>query len=204
MILFCRGFRRLRAASDFPSDGKVTKGSPGDAADGLRLRIAPPRSIGPLSPGPPLRGTDPAGLWSSQRRGGVGIECGTTPLAAGAVGNGMCRGDGNKCAFVIVVSKLRGGGTAADPAPTGQQRQNGGAGRKTPPWGRLYAFRAPVGPEGNVKCTPGFHAPDLPTQRAVVCPPYGGPGGKANMGTLTCPSEPSPGSVLPTLPLRAK
>ena len=24
------GFRRLRAASDFPSDGKVTKGSPGD------------------------------------------------------------------------------------------------------------------------------------------------------------------------------
>ena len=26
------GFRRLRAASDFPSDGKVTKGSPGDGS----------------------------------------------------------------------------------------------------------------------------------------------------------------------------
>ena len=31
-------------------DGKVTKGSPGDAADG---HFVP---IGPLSPGPPLRG----------------------------------------------------------------------------------------------------------------------------------------------------
>ena len=39
-------FRRLRAASDFPSDGKVTKGSPGDAADG---HFVP---IGPLSPDP--------------------------------------------------------------------------------------------------------------------------------------------------------
>ena len=40
----------MRAASDFPSDGKVTKGSPGDAADG---HFVP---IGPLTPGPPLRG----------------------------------------------------------------------------------------------------------------------------------------------------
>ena len=34
----------------FPSDGKVTKGSPGDVADG---HFVP---IGPLTPGPPLRG----------------------------------------------------------------------------------------------------------------------------------------------------
>ena len=47
---FRREFRRLRAASDFPNDGKVTKGSPGDAADG---HFVP---IGPLTPGPPLRG----------------------------------------------------------------------------------------------------------------------------------------------------
>ena len=52
---FARSFHRLRAARYFPSDGKVPKGSPGDAADGLRLRFAPPRSIGLLSPGPPLR-----------------------------------------------------------------------------------------------------------------------------------------------------
>ena len=42
----------------------------GDAADGLRLRYAPPRSIGPLSPdpisrGPPIRPT----VRSKQRRG---------------------------------------------------------------------------------------------------------------------------------------
>ena len=42
--------RRLRAARYFPSDGKVPKGSPGDAADG---HFVP---IGPLTPGPPLRG----------------------------------------------------------------------------------------------------------------------------------------------------
>ena len=40
------------AASFFPGDGKETKGIAGDAADGLRLRFAPPRSIGPLSPDP--------------------------------------------------------------------------------------------------------------------------------------------------------
>ena len=40
------------AARYFP-DGKGPKGSPGDAADGLRLRSAPPRSIGP--PPYPLR-----------------------------------------------------------------------------------------------------------------------------------------------------
>ena len=37
-------------ASDFLNDEKVTKESPGDAADG---HFVP---IGPLSPGPPLRG----------------------------------------------------------------------------------------------------------------------------------------------------
>ena len=50
-------FRRLRAASDFPSDGKVTKGSPGDAADG---HFVP---IGPLTPGSPFTGVIP---WSGQ------------------------------------------------------------------------------------------------------------------------------------------
>ena len=45
----CRGFRRLRAASDFAHGGKVTKTPPGDAADG---HFVP---IGPLTPGPPLR-----------------------------------------------------------------------------------------------------------------------------------------------------
>ena len=50
-------FRRLRAASDFPSDGKVTKGSPGDAADG---HFVP---IGPLTPGSPFTGAIP---WSGQ------------------------------------------------------------------------------------------------------------------------------------------
>ena len=48
--LLCAGeFRRLRAASFFPSDGKETKGSPGDAADGHYV------PIGPLTPGPHLR-----------------------------------------------------------------------------------------------------------------------------------------------------
>ena len=51
------GFRRLRAASAFPSDGKGTKGSPGDAADG---HFVP---IGPLTPGSPFTGVIP---WSGQ------------------------------------------------------------------------------------------------------------------------------------------
>ena len=43
---------------DFASDillfpwRKRRQNAPGDAADGLRLRFAPPRSIGPLSPDP--------------------------------------------------------------------------------------------------------------------------------------------------------
>ena len=48
-------------ASFFPSDGKETKGSPGDAADG---HFVP---IGPLTPGPPLRGY-PLGQAESFRR----------------------------------------------------------------------------------------------------------------------------------------
>ena len=54
-------FRRLRAATNFAHSGKVGKTLPGDAADGLRLRFAPPRSIGPLSPGPPTYGGHPFG-----------------------------------------------------------------------------------------------------------------------------------------------
>ena len=39
----------VRAASDFPSDGKVTKGSPGDGSEwAMRAHIR-------LTPGPPLR-----------------------------------------------------------------------------------------------------------------------------------------------------
>ena len=56
------GFRRLRAASAFPSDGKGTKGSPGDAADG---HFVP---IGPLSPGSPFTGVIP---WSGQSISGA-------------------------------------------------------------------------------------------------------------------------------------
>ena len=47
----------VRAASDFPSDGKVTKGSPGDAADG---HFVP---IGPLTPGPHYGGRPPERLY---------------------------------------------------------------------------------------------------------------------------------------------
>ena len=49
---FRRGFRRLRAASFFPSDGKETKGSPGTRPMDYGSAYAPPRSIGPLSPDP--------------------------------------------------------------------------------------------------------------------------------------------------------
>ena len=56
-------FRRLRAARYFPSDGKVPKGSPGDAADG---HFVP---IGPLTPrGPRLRGVTP---WARQEISGA-------------------------------------------------------------------------------------------------------------------------------------
>ena len=55
-------FRRLRAARYFPSDGKVPKGSPGDAADG---HFVP---IGPLTPGPPFTGVTP---WVRQKISGA-------------------------------------------------------------------------------------------------------------------------------------
>ena len=56
------GFRRLRAARYFPSDGKVPKGSLGDAADG---HFVP---IGPLTPSPPLRGTRTCKIEENFRR----------------------------------------------------------------------------------------------------------------------------------------
>ena len=46
----------------FPSDGKVPKGSPGDAADG---HFVP---IGPLTPGPPFTGVTP---WVRQKISGA-------------------------------------------------------------------------------------------------------------------------------------
>ena len=55
-------FRRLRAASDFLNDEKVTKESPGDAADG---HFVP---IGPLTPGPPFTGVTP---WARQKSSGA-------------------------------------------------------------------------------------------------------------------------------------
>ena len=59
VALFAGEFRRLRAARYFPSDGESTQRIAGDAADGLRLRYAPPRSIGPLSPAPLYEGRVP-------------------------------------------------------------------------------------------------------------------------------------------------
>ena len=51
-------------ASFFPRDGKETKGSPGDAADGHCV------PLGPLTPGPPFTGTPiRPNFWFSQRRG---------------------------------------------------------------------------------------------------------------------------------------
>ena len=52
MALFAGEFRRLGAASFFPSDGKETKGSPGTRPMDYGSAYAPPRSIGPLSPDP--------------------------------------------------------------------------------------------------------------------------------------------------------
>ena len=41
------------------STGEINQNATGDAADGLRLRFAPPRSIGPLSPDP-ITGVNPS------------------------------------------------------------------------------------------------------------------------------------------------
>ena len=46
---------------------EITQNAPGDAADGLRLRYAPPRSIGPLSPDP-ITGVTP---WSRREISGA-------------------------------------------------------------------------------------------------------------------------------------
>ena len=54
------GCRRLRAASFFPSDGKETKGSPGDAADGHFVPIGPPPyPLCRFATSPPDRGSRP-------------------------------------------------------------------------------------------------------------------------------------------------
>ena len=70
----------MRAASDFPRDGKVTKGSPGDAADG---HFVP---IGPLTPGPPLRGTRTCQVLQNFRR--AKSEW-LVPITAGPLGPGI-------------------------------------------------------------------------------------------------------------------
>ena len=60
MALFAGEFRRLRAASFFPSDGKETKGSPGDATDGHFVPIGPPPyPLCRFTTSPPDRGSRP-------------------------------------------------------------------------------------------------------------------------------------------------
>ena len=59
-LLYAGEFRRLRAASFFPSDGKETKGSPGDGSRGaLRAHSRPPYPLWPFGPSPPDRGSRP-------------------------------------------------------------------------------------------------------------------------------------------------
>ena len=59
-LLYAGEFRRLRAASFFPSDGKETKGSPGDAADGHFVPIGPPPyPLCRFATSPPDRGSRP-------------------------------------------------------------------------------------------------------------------------------------------------
>ena len=59
-LLYAGEFRRLRAASFFPSDGKETKGSPGDGS-GWTLRVHIRPSLSPLAFGhlPLTRGVSP-------------------------------------------------------------------------------------------------------------------------------------------------
>ena len=54
--------RRTRFAGLRREQRGIGQNAPGDAADGLRLRFAPPRSIGPLSPDPFYEGRSPV-LW---------------------------------------------------------------------------------------------------------------------------------------------
>ena len=51
--------RRTRFAGLRREQRGIGQNAPGDAADGLRLRFAPPRSIGPLSPDP-ITGVNPS------------------------------------------------------------------------------------------------------------------------------------------------
>ena len=52
------------AASFFPGDGERNQRIAGDAADGLRLRFAPPRSIGTAFPGPHYGGRVPVRFYN--------------------------------------------------------------------------------------------------------------------------------------------
>ena len=54
--------RRTRFAGLRREQRGIGQNAPGDAADGLRLRFAPPKSIGPLSPDPFYEGRSPV-LW---------------------------------------------------------------------------------------------------------------------------------------------
>ena len=116
---FRRGFRRLRAASFFPSDGKETKGSPGTRPMDYGSAYAPPRSIGPLSPDPiyggyPLRWAEhfrrAKSEWPSAIQSG--------PLGPGFVENwGWC-GSTNAPGFAeptLPVRSRRRGGTSGPP-----------------------------------------------------------------------------------------
>ena len=59
-LLYAGEFRRLRAASFFPSDGKETKGSPGDGSGWtLRVHIRLPYPLCRFATAPPDRGSRP-------------------------------------------------------------------------------------------------------------------------------------------------
>ena len=59
-LLYAGEFRRLRAASFFPSDGKETKGSPGDGSGWtLRVHIRLPYPLCRFATSPPDRGSRP-------------------------------------------------------------------------------------------------------------------------------------------------
>ena len=59
-LLYAGEFCRLRTASDFLNDEKVTKGSPGDGSGWtLRVHIRPPYPLWPFGPSPPDRGSRP-------------------------------------------------------------------------------------------------------------------------------------------------
>ena len=111
----CREFRRLRAASFFPSDGKETKGSPEDGSEWtLRVHIR-------LTPGPLFTGVTP---WGRQRISGAqNQEC------LSAVPSGPTGGLSGQKFWTGAVPILR--------LPSPNQRSRSSSRRRGGPCGRL-------------------------------------------------------------------